>query len=281
MKKKIILLLIVIIIAIGTLFIKDSNKHKQEKETIKTEKQTEVKTVDRQLNETLLVMASSPTDYIIKENNVTEEAVTVVEEEVKEEFIYTTTKVNIRKEPSEQSEILFTALPNTKLFKVDNINGWHIILLDNVQYYVLADYTTTVEPAEIAPSTTEQRDVLNSELRYMSAIIYAEARGQCLAGQQAVGIIVKNRMITYDDTIKEILYAKGQFTPVRNGSLDKALAIYDRGEMPTSCIEAAKYALEGNTVVNYNNVNYDLSGFLYFSRYVKGCRLVIQDHQFK
>lgn len=51
--------------------------------------------------------------------------------------------------------------------------------------------------------------------------------------------------------------------------------------MPEYIIDAAKYALRGNTVVNYNGETYDLDGYLYFSRYVENAKLTIQDHMFK
>lgn len=122
------------------------------------------------------------------------------------------------------------------------------------------------------------------ELRYLSSIIFAEAGNQCLAGQQAVGIIVMNRVACedyYSDNIIDVIYEKGQFTPTENGAMDKALAMYDEGNLPDTCIAAAQYALEGNTTVIYNNNEYDLEGYLFFARYVKNKKLVIEDHQFK
>ena len=122
------------------------------------------------------------------------------------------------------------------------------------------------------------------ELRYMSSIIFAEAGNQCEAGQQAVGIIVMNRVRYedyFEDDIISVIYEDGQFTPVDNGMLDTALEMYDEGILPASCIEAAVYAIEGNTIVNYNDKEYDLQDYLFFSRYIKNRKLIIEDHQFK
>ena len=130
----------------------------------------------------------------------------------------------------------------------------------------------------------EEPAIDEEELRYMSAIIFAEAGNQCEAGQQAVGIVIMERVKYeeyFEDDVVSVIYEPGQFTPVENGMLDKALTMYDEGELPESCIEAAKYALEGNTIVNYNDVDYDLQGYLFFARYVKNKKLVIEDHQFK
>jgi spore germination cell wall hydrolase CwlJ-like protein len=117
----------------------------------------------------------------------------------------------------------------------------------------------------------------------MAAIIYAEAENQCEAGQQAVGIIIMNRVNSdkFPNSIEEVLYQKGQFTPISNGRFLKALSAYDNDTMSISCIKAAKYAILGNKVIEYNDMLYDLSDYLFFSRYVSGSRLMIQEHQFK
>lgn len=123
-----------------------------------------------------------------------------------------------------------------------------------------------------------------SDLRLMASIIWAEAGNQCEAGQQAVGIIVMNRVQREDafaNTIYEVLHQKNQFSPISNGSFNTALNMYDSGDLPQSCIEAAKYALDDNKVVNYNGQDIDLSDYYFFSRYVANARVTIQDHDFK
>jgi hypothetical protein len=130
----------------------------------------------------------------------------------------------------------------------------------------------------------KETKIKEEELRHLSAIIYAEAGNQCMAGQQAVGIVVMERVKCeefFEDDVISVIYEPRQFSPVKSGNFKKALKKYDRGELPESCIEAAKYALMGNTVVNYNGKDYDLKGYLFFSRYIKDRRLVIQDHHFK
>lgn len=210
-----------------------------------------------------------------------------MEEIQKEEYVYTTTKVNLRLEPSEEGEVLLTVLPNTELYKIEINEEWATIVIEEKEYYIAEQYITTEKPAEIAQDILiqiEDSKIDAKELRYMSAIIFAEAGNQCEAGQQAVGIVVMERVRCenyFEDDVVSVIYEPGQFSPVRNGALNKALARYDNGTLPESCIEAAKYALNGNTIVNYNNTEYDLQGYLFFSRYVKNCRLQIQDHQFK
>lgn len=226
-------------------------------------------------------------DTTIEQEEETKEEEKIIVEEV-HDVVYTTNRVNIRTHVGTDSEILLTAEVGTKLERVGTnvVPEWDTILINDVEYYVTNEYLTTDEPAEIAKSIEEQLEdsqISEKDLRYMSAIIYAEAGNQCQAGQQAVGIVVMERVESdvYKDTVYDVIYEPGQFSPVANGSLTKALSLYDNGELPDEIIEAAKYALRGNTTVYYNDTTYDLDGYLYFSRWVSGCRLQIQDHMFK
>lgn len=129
-----------------------------------------------------------------------------------------------------------------------------------------------------------------SELRYMTSIIYCEARGECYAGQKAVGIVVMNRVRSnkFPNSVKEVIYQSGQFSPVRNGALSKALKLYDKqnkkgkiqGEMKT-CMNAAVEALEGSTVVRVNGSNKQMKNYLFFSRYIRNAKYQLGAHQFK
>ncbi len=204
------------------------------------------------------------------------------------DYVYTTTRVNIRVGAGEENEILLTAEANTKLKRIElnAIQGWDKISIGNEQYYISNDFLTIEEPIEIAKSIEEQIEdskISSTDLRYMSAIIYAEARNQCKAGQQAVGIVVMNRIKSelYEDTVYEVIHEENQFTPVDDGNLNKALSIYDSGDFPEEIIEVAKYVLKGNTVVYYDDIAYNLDGYLYFSRYLEDCRLKIGQHSFK
>lgn len=137
------------------------------------------------------------------------------------------------------------------------------------------DITTAIEE----PITAYE----DNSLRYMASIIYAEAGDQCYAGQCAVGIVVMNRIRNneFPDNLYDVIYQRGQFTPTVNGSFDKALYLYDIGELPDSCINAAIYALEGNIYVEYNGETIDLSTYHFFMMSMRNYRLNIQDHYFK
>ena len=227
----------------------------------------------------------------VKTNLVKQQETEIKENETYKEvfdYVYTTTRVNIRTYIGTESDILLTAETGTKLQRV-GINaaiGWDLIKINNCDYYISNEYITTEEPDQLANSIEQQLEdskISTSDLRYMSAIIWAEAGNQCEAGQQAVGIVVMNRVASdiYKDTVYDVINEPYQFSPVKNGSFAKALNYYDSGEMPECVIDAAKYALHGNTTVNYNGTTYDLDGYLCFSRYVKNAKLIIQDHMFK
>lgn len=161
---------------------------------------------------------------------------------------------------------------------------------------VTTEETTTInettEDITIETETTEEITTVIEEpiaayednsLRYMASIIYAEAGDQCYAGQCAVGIVVMNRIKNneFPDNLYDVIYQRGQFTPTVNGSFDKALYLYDIGELPDSCINAAIYALEGNIYIEYNGETIDMSTYHFFMMSMRNYRLNIQDHYFK
>ena len=113
--------------------------------------------------------------------------------------------------------------------------------------------------------------------------IYSESGNQVYAGKKAVGIVVMNRVKSslFPNTVSGVVYQSGQFTPTRNGSLSRSLSLYDSGNLNSDCIKAAKDVLNGDNTVSYNSKTIDMSSYLYFSGYVPGCRLQIQNHQFK
>lgn len=128
-----------------------------------------------------------------------------------------------------------------------------------------------------------EQQLQSEELRLMSAIIWCEAGNQCEAGKQAVGIVVMNRVdsASFANTVEDVIYEPGQFRPKEDGSLRKALKMYDNGELPQECIDIAKFCLEGNTVITYNGKSIDMSEYLFFARYRPDATLIIEDHQFK
>lgn len=83
-----------------------------------------------------------------------------------------------------------------------------------------------------------------AELQLLAKIIFAEARGESFEGQVAVGAVILNRVEDprFPDTIKEVVFEPGQFTPV-NG--DKINFVPDR-----KAYMAAEAALKGKDPTN-------------------------------
>ncbi len=126
-----------------------------------------------------------------------------------------------------------------------------------------------------------------AELRLLSALIYCEAQSELYRGKLAVGIVVMNRVKSsrFPDTLKGVIYQKYQFSPVRSGSLRRALAEYDRGnftsENEKECISAAKAALSGARSFTVNGKKKDFSRFMFFSGRLRGYTFKLGNHQFK
>ena len=134
-----------------------------------------------------------------------------------------------------------------------------------------------------APNKVEAKTNSNANLRLMSAIIYSEAGNQSYAGKKAVGIVIMNRVKSkaFPNSVKGVVYQRGQFSPVRNGSLARSFRLYDRGKMSKSVKKAAASALNGSKTVKYHGKKINMKKFKFFSGYVAGAKLSIDGHQFK
>lgn len=77
----------------------------------------------------------------------------------------------------------------------------------------------------------------NSDLDLLARLIQAEALGESFEGKVAVGTVVLNRVKSdeFPNSISGVIYQKNQFSPVSNGSINKAAN--------AESIEAAKKAL--------------------------------------
>ena len=86
--------------------------------------------------------------------------------------------------------------------------------------------------------------ITEEDLYLLANIIYCEAGCEPYIGKVAVGNVVMNRVKSnrQPNTIQGVVYAKGQFSPVRNGSLERALR---RSSADESCYQAALEAPSG------------------------------------
>ena len=98
--------------------------------------------------------------------------------------------------------------------------------------------------AQQAAQAAQTAAVSAEELKLLANIIYCEAGSESYVGKVAVGNVIMNRVksVSQPNTITEVVYARGQFSPVRNGSLQRALSS-DKAD--ASCYQAAIEALAG------------------------------------
>ena len=75
-----------------------------------------------------------------------------------------------------------------------------------------------VESAQPEPEPTPPAPT--PELKILARIIHAESRGEPYEGKLAVGAVIMNRVeaSNFPNTIREVVFQPGQFSPVRNGS---------------------------------------------------------------
>jgi len=108
--------------------------------------------------------------------------------------------------------------------------------------------------AEEAAAAAGQR-----ERELLASIIFCEAGNQSYEGQVAVGAVVMNRVnsASYPNSIEEVIYQSGQFTPAMTGWLDnvRVSAGYTQAAM-----QAAEDALAGVNPVG-NCLYFDQGGY--------------------
>lgn len=130
-------------------------------------------------------------------------------------------------------------------------------IVNNIYNVTINIEHTHVTQKEIRPDIKPRKEpvkpkdiALHEDIRLLSHIINAEARNQPYDGKIAVGNVVLNRVNhpQFPDTIKDVIYQKGQFQPVTNGAINK--------KPDEDSIKAAKEVLNGRKVVD--------SGVLYF-----------------
>ncbi len=114
--------------------------------------------------------------------------------------------------------------------------------------------TTTTTAAETETAETEASDttttsasVSSDDATLLAALIYCEAGNQSYEGMVAVGAVVMNRVASssFPNTIYDVIYESGQFTPAYSGALASAMA----SGVPSTCYDAAVAAMNGENPV--------------------------------
>ena len=125
--------------------------------------------------------------------------------------------------------------------------------IPETEYVAETEYTPETEYVEETESTESAVSASSSDLDLLAALIYCEAGNQSMEGKIAVGQVVMNRVASssFANTIHDVIYEGGQFTPASSGWLDSVI-----GSAPSDCYEAAQAALNGQGTVG---------GALYFN----------------
>lgn len=124
------------------------------------------------------------------------------------------------------------------------------------------------EKAEAEAAQAEAAAAQQAEKELLASLIFCEAGNQPYEGQVAVGAVVMNRIksSSYPDTMEEVIYQSGQFSPAMSGWLDRVRANQGYTE---AAMQAAEDALAGSNPIG---------DCLYFS--VGGYGTRIGDHLF-
>jgi spore germination cell wall hydrolase CwlJ-like protein len=98
--------------------------------------------------------------------------------------------------------------------------------------------------------------------------VYCEAGGEQYAGQLGVANVILNRVQGegWPNSLYDVIYQKGQFSPVKNGYLKRVLADYDQGKFDDdkwhqSVLNAVDDALAGKN--NIGNREYFMTPAAY------------------
>ncbi len=199
-----------------------------------------------------------------------------------------TESLRVRQEASITSKVL-GILPQGEMIGVEEEQDeWVKVTYEGQEGYLCKEFVTLSfkigvaqtleeikknEKAEYEASRYKKYGAVETDeeiLKLLAAIIHCEAGGEPYEGQVAVGAVVMNRVRSsaFPNTIREVIYSPGQFTPAMTGKLDRLL---ESGKIYESCYKAAAEALSG-----VSNV-----GDLLFFRTLNGrSGLVIGHHVF-
>ena len=181
----------------------------------------------------------------------------------------TDSQVNILKEAKANGTTVGKSFKNTVLTVVQYGEEWTKVSSGNVTGYVktssLVFGVDAVRRAEVTcangtraaqkveapkPVQTTNKSVSadTSTEKLLAAIIFCEAGNQSYTGKVAVGAVIINRVHSsrFPNTIREVIYQRGQFSPAMSGKLDRVLA---SGNIPSSCYDAARAALNGSNPI--------------------------------
>lgn len=176
------------------------------------------------------------------------------------------TCANIRTAPTVEAERTGVLKSARAAEVLGEENGWTKVSSGGIEGYIRSDLLVFSEEAqklysgkydlsgELQTATgieeylggaaeTEAAAAGSGELDLLAAIIQCEAGGESHEGKVAVGAVILNRVRSesFPDTISEVVYQSGQFSPAASGILSGVLS----GGARSDCYQAAQDALNG------------------------------------
>lgn len=174
----------------------------------------------------------------------------------------TTETLRVRREADLEAEVIGLLANGEAVEAIEETGDWVKVSYEGATGYVSSEYVNVkfdIDSAESmeairAREAEEKKAKLNvqkeavfataSELEILAALIQCEAGGEPYEGQVAVGAVVMNRVRCggYPNSITEVIYASGQFTPASGGKMQSLIL---NGTTKASCIQAAQEAING------------------------------------
>jgi N-acetylmuramoyl-L-alanine amidase len=124
--------------------------------------------------------------------------------------------------------------------------------------------TVEVKTVHTQPKEDPKKEIktIDDNTYLLAQIIHAEAKGEPYNGKLAVGNVIMNRVnhSSFPDTIKGVIFQKGQFSPVSDGSINN--------KPNEESIKAAKEVISGkkivgNQAVYFYNPNTSTSNWIF------------------
>lgn len=180
------------------------------------------------------------------------------------------TYANIRKSADINSERVGMLPAGAVVSVVGEENGWIQVESGEISGYIREDLLVSGEEAQqlfesvygdselvgaeplaaaetAAPVSQQAVSVSDADLDLMAAIIECEAGGESYEGKIGVGAVIMNRIRSsqFPNTLSEVIYQSGQFTPASTGKLASVLSRGARQD----CYDAARDVFAGaNTI---------------------------------
>ncbi|MGI6069164.1 MAG: cell wall hydrolase [Blautia sp.] len=158
------------------------------------------------------------------------------------------TKANIRQDSTTESPILDGLHRGEAIQVTGEKDGWTEVITGDTEGYIRSDLLVFGEEAKRLYENTQAAkaqpiSASNEEQNLLAAIIQCEAGGESYEGKIAVGAVIMNRIRStqFPNTISEVVYQSGQFSPVSSGILASTLSQGARQD----CLDAAKDVLNG------------------------------------